>query len=209
MGETNFTELKKTSILKKLSGGDLIGFEYKNKTPFDDHNYAKLIIATNNLPSTTDKTDGFYRRWKIVDFPQKFTEKKDILAEIPEEEYENLSCKCIPILRDLLIKREFTNEGTIQERAQKYEEKSNPLDKFLKDKTEEDCSENGYIFKYDFKDKLWDWCKQNNFRKISETEIGRKMKSLGYASGKIQTEWYENEKERKRYNAWLGIKWKE
>jgi len=62
MGETDFNEMNKTSIIKKLSGGDLIGFEYKNKTPFEDINYAKIIIATNNLPSTTDKTVGFYRR---------------------------------------------------------------------------------------------------------------------------------------------------
>ena len=31
MGETNFNEMSKTSMIKKLSGGDLIGFEYKNK----------------------------------------------------------------------------------------------------------------------------------------------------------------------------------
>lgn len=31
MGETNFNEMSETSILKKLTGGDLIGFEYKNK----------------------------------------------------------------------------------------------------------------------------------------------------------------------------------
>jgi len=43
MGETNFSEMNKTSVLKKLSGGDLIGFEYKNKDPFEEINYAKDI----------------------------------------------------------------------------------------------------------------------------------------------------------------------
>ncbi len=89
MGETNFNEMSKTSILKKLTGGDVIGFEYKNKNPFEDHNYAKIIIATNNLPTTTDKTIGFYRRWCIIDFPNSFSEKKDILKDITEEEYNN------------------------------------------------------------------------------------------------------------------------
>jgi len=36
MGETNFNEMSKTSIIKKLTGGDLIGFEYKNKNPFNE-----------------------------------------------------------------------------------------------------------------------------------------------------------------------------
>jgi hypothetical protein len=62
MGETNFNEMKNTSILKRLTGGDLIGFEYKNKNPFEDLNYAKIIIATNNLPATNDKSIGFSRR---------------------------------------------------------------------------------------------------------------------------------------------------
>ncbi|MBY9021986.1 MAG: hypothetical protein KGD67_13100, partial [Candidatus Lokiarchaeota archaeon] len=113
MGETDFSEMKKTSILKKLSGGDLIGFEYKNKNPFEEHNYAKIIIATNNLPTTTDKTIGFYRRWLILDFPNQFSEKKNILEDIPEEEYQSLAVKCLGILKDLISKREFHNEGDI------------------------------------------------------------------------------------------------
>ena len=119
MGETNFSEMNKTSILKKLSGGDLIGFEYKNKDPFEERNYAKILIATNNLPTTTDKTIGFYRRWMIIDFPNQFSEKKDILAEIPDEEYRALAVKCSFILRKLLKKRKFTNEGTIEERIRR------------------------------------------------------------------------------------------
>ena len=61
--------------------------------PFDDINYAKLIIATNNLPATTDKTMGFYRRWMIIDF-QSIFRSKDILKDIPEEEYSYLGLKC-------------------------------------------------------------------------------------------------------------------
>ncbi len=38
MGETNFGVISKTSLLKKLTGQDLIGFEYKQKKPFDDYN---------------------------------------------------------------------------------------------------------------------------------------------------------------------------
>jgi len=71
-------------------------------------NYAKILIATNNLPTTTDKTIGFYRRWLIIDFPNQFSEKKDILADIPNEEYNSLALKCVGILKDLLMKRAFS-----------------------------------------------------------------------------------------------------
>ncbi len=205
MGETNFSEMSKTSILKKLTGQDTIGFEYKNKTPFDDVNYAKIIIATNNLPTTTDKTTGFYRRWLIIDFPNKFDEKKDILLDIPEEEYSNLATYSIIKLKELLKTREFAKEGTIEERAKKYEDHSDPLEKFMKEYTEEDF--NSSIWKFEFEKRLNEWCEENRFRKLSEVAIGRKMKEKGIESIQKQSDWLMDG-QKKQLRAWSGIKWK-
>jgi len=200
MGETNFSEINKTSVLKKLSGGDLIGFEYKNKDPFEEVNYAKILIATNNLPSTSDKTIGFYRRWMIIDFPNQFSEKKDILADIPDEEYRALAVKCSLILKDLLEKREFTNEGSVEDRMKKYEDHSNPLEKFLREFTIEDYD--GLIWKHEFSKKLNAWCKQNRFREISDVVIGKKMKELGIGQSLKVAPWDMT----KKFRVWVGIK---
>ena len=205
MGETNFNELNKTSMLKRLTGQDLIGFEYKNKKLFEDYNYAKLYIATNNLPATSDKTDGFYRRWMIIDFPNKFSEKKDILAEIPEEEYEALCCKSIAILRDLIIARQFHNEGSIEDRKKVYEDKSNPFDKFWNDNIVEVYD--SHISKRDFKKKVDDWCKEMGYRTMAERTIANFMKDKGIEGQKVQAEWYNNDGTRPRYMAWSGVKW--
>lgn len=204
MGETNFTEMKQTALIKSLTGQDEIAFEYKNKTPFSDSNYAKLIIATNNLPSTTDKSVGWYRRWMIIDFLHEFTEKKDILAEIPESEYNNLATKCLSLLNKLLTGREFAKEGTIEERMQRYEDRSDPVGKFIREFTEED--HNCFIFKFEFEKRLNEWCEENRFRKIGEIAIGRKMKQRGVEMGKRQAEWMEDATT-KRLRCWEGIKW--
>ncbi len=212
MGETNFNEIRKTSILKKLSGGDLISYEYKRKDLFDDVNYAKLLIATNNLPETADKSVGFFRRIIIIDFPNKFTEKKDIIAEIPEREFNNLANKSIKILKKLLKRREFHKEGTYEEKTLRYEEKSAPLQKFLEEFTEEDFS--GHIFKWEFREKLDSWLKRKGYIKISDTELGLKMKRLGIETSRIMAspEYFTGEKQGtlnpKQWRAWIGIKWK-
>ena len=206
MGETNFNEMNKTSMLKKLTGGDFIGFEYKNKTPFEAYNYAKILIATNNLPTTTDKTIGFYRRWMIIDFPNQFTEQKQILEEIPEQEYCNLGLKCVGVLMDLLKKREFHKEGTVEERKKRYESKSNFLQSFIEKFTEQD--ENGYITKNDFFKKFSGWSKENRHRELSETSVGLQMKKLGIESEKKHFDWlYDGKGGQARI--WRGIKWKE
>jgi P4 family phage/plasmid primase-like protien len=206
MGETNFNEMNKTSIIKKLSGGDLIGFEYKNKDTFEDRNYAKILIATNNLPTTTDKTIGFYRRWSIIDFPNQFSEKKDILGEIPEEEYNALASKCAIMLRHVLEKREFHKEGTIEERIEKYESKSNFLETFLRKFTEQDVD--GHITKADFYKKFNSWCKENRHREMSETSVGLAMKKLGVESDRKYFDWLYDGKGG-QIRVWMSIKWKE
>ena len=206
MGETNFNEMNKTSILKKLSGGDLVGFEYKNKNPFEEKNYAKILISTNNLPSTTDKTLGFYRRWMIIDFPNTFSEKKDILNDIPDEEYSNLGRKCLGILKELLELREFYKEGTIQERMENYERKSNFLAVFLKEFTEESIFD-GYITKSDYYKKFIAWSKENKHREMSETSVGLAMKKLGVMEEKKYFGWLFDGKGGQA-RVWSGIKWK-
>jgi putative DNA primase/helicase len=203
MGETNFNEMSKTSLLKKLSGGDLVGFEYKRADLFEEKNYAKIIISTNNLPATTDKTIGFYRRWMIIDFPNQFSEKRDILLDVPEEEYKSLALKSIITLKELLSKREFYNEGTIEERQKKYDEHSDPLDKFMKEYTSEDFD--GHIWKGEFERKLNQWCKENRHREMSEVAIGKKMKEKGIDQRLLQADWLD----RGQARAWVGIKWKE
>lgn len=206
MGETNFGELSRTSILKKLTGQDVIGFEFKNKNPFEEVNYAKILIATNNLPTTTDKTIGFYRRWMIIDFPNQFSEQKNILDDIPDEEYEILSVKCLAILKELLDKKRFHNEGTLDERIKKYEDKSNPFEKFWKENVIEDYS--AHIWKHEFRDKINDWCKEHRFRELTDMHISKEMKEKSIDSQQIQADFTNNEGKKPIWRAWVGVKWK-
>jgi len=206
MGETNFNEMSKTSMLKKLSGGDLIGYEYKNKDLLQDVNYAKLIIATNNLPTTTDKTIGFYRRWMIIDFPNQFSERGDVLSTIPNEEFESLALKCSFLLKDLLEERRFTNEGTIEERMEKYESKSNFLEGFLNEFTDENLNE--YITKKDFYKKFSAWCKESRHREMAENSVGLAMKKMGINSERKYFSWLFDGKGG-QLPCWVGLKWKD
>jgi len=206
MGETNFNEMNKTSTLKKLSGGDLIGFEYKNKDPFEEVNYAKILISTNNLPTTTDKTIGFYRRWLIIDFPNRFSEAKNILSDIPDKEYVALTRKCFIILQDLLDSRKFHNEGSVEARMKRYEEKSNPLEKFWNDAIIKNYD--GYIFKYKFKETLEQFCKDNNFRELTDRAIAKFMRDKEIDEKKVQAEWFTKEGKKPWLRAWIGVKFK-
>jgi P4 family phage/plasmid primase-like protien len=135
MGETNFEALRNTALLKQLSGNDTVRGEFKLMNCFDFVNTAKITIASNSLPPTHDKTDGFYRRWLIIDFFNSFPEGKPVVDTIPEQEYENMCRKCIRVLKELLEVGKFTNQGTVEERMARYEAKSTPVTRFI----EEEC----------------------------------------------------------------------
>jgi len=133
MGETNFGLFDDTDTFKRITGGDPISYEKKGKDGFTGYSYATVLINSNSLPITQDTSEGFYRRWFIIDFPNQFKEGKDIINTIPDEEYNNLARKITEILPVLLEKGMFTKQGSIDERKNKYVEASNPLSLFLEE----------------------------------------------------------------------------
>lgn len=209
MGETNLKKIENTQLIKRLvSGKDLVGAEFKNKKPFDFLNGAKLIISTNNLPPTEDKTDGFYRKWLIIDFPNTFSEEKDVLSTIPEEEYEALTTKCLEILDYLMKRRVFTNEGDFAQRKEKYESLSNPFEKFYVANID-DSNPNADLPKWEFEKRLNDWLKENRLRMMSDITICRMMKEKGNYETKPYKQWYENDTMKsKQVRCWGGLGWK-
>lgn len=209
IGETNFDTMSRTNVIKQLSGGDLVSCEFKGKDSTDFYNTAKMIISTNSLPATTDRTEGFYRRWLIIEFVNKFKEGKDIVNAIPEEEYENLCRKSIPILKGLLDNGSFTAEGTVEERAAEYERKSNPVSTFLSEycvSAPEAFVPTWYLYeKYEaFQDR-------SGHRKINRDEFSKHLSRLGY---ELDQCWYHpddqkkygtNNDERKKWRTAYGI----
>lgn len=178
MGETDFKAVEKTSRFKKLTGQDPVSYEFKNKNPFTGVNYAKILVSTNNLPMTMDKTYGFYRRWVVISFDKTFNEAKDVLQGIPPHEYNNLARKCLRLVRELWINRKFSKEGSVEDRKKAYEEKSNPLGRFIKEECTLDPNE--FTFKWELRDAFKIYCKNNGYREWNEREVGQYMSNEGF-----------------------------
>ncbi len=178
IGETNFNLISNTDFLKKVTGEDMVRCEFKGKDGFDFRNYAKIVMATNSIPPTADKTDGFYRRWKIIDFHHKFKIEKDVFSEITDEEFENLALKCLNIAKRLWNERIFTNDGTFEERKQRYEEKSNPLMKFIKENYERNI-QNETLFS-EFFEEFMIYLEDRGFRTLSAIAVSKQLKNEGF-----------------------------
>lgn len=182
MGEVSYDDLKNTNQLKKLAGEDLISYEFKGKTPFTDENTATCTCLTNSLPITPDKSVGFYRKWNIIDFPNQFTGvKHNLISEIPEQEFENLALKSLKILKQLYETNSFTNEGDFEERIRRYEERSNPVLKFVDDCCTEDAGEN--LGLRDFANRCNEYLKLKHLRILTAKQIGKILRDEGFSVG--------------------------
>ena len=127
MGETERFVLESTTILKEMSGGDLITYERKGADSFSDENYTKIVMSTNHLPVTNDDSVGFYRRWLIIKFPNTFQAGKDVFEQITDAEYCAFSRQLVKILPKLIQRGAFSYDPTDDEAKEAYLEYSNPI----------------------------------------------------------------------------------
>lgn len=178
MGEVDTYDLTNTNLLKQLSGEDLIRFEFKGKTPFSQKSTTTCFIASNALPVTPDRSNGFYRRNLVIDFPNVFQVGKDIVGDIPEVEFHNFAKKCIRILKEIHQKGCFTNGGTIEERKIRYEERSNPIVHFITTY----CVESPVVHETFsiFLRKFQEYLKDNRLRPMSSIQTSKALKMEGY-----------------------------
>src|SRR3990172_10372682 len=178
MGEVDTYDLTNTNLLKQLSGEDLIRYEFKGKTPFSQKSTTTCFVATNSLPVTPDRSNGFYRRNLIIDFPNVFSVGKDIVGDIPDIEYMNFAKKSLRILKELHEKGTFTNGGSIEERKVRYEERSNPIVHFIQMNCAESPNEN-QVYSI-FLKKFQDYLKNNRLRPMSSIQTSKALKMEGY-----------------------------
>ena len=172
-----------TAIIKRLTGGeDLVHAEKKFKDAYEFTNYAKIIISTNYIPEFQDTTPAFFRRPILINFPNQFTSARDILEDIKQEEYENFCRKCVGLLKNILISREFTTNLDPYETEEKkkiyYNAAYQNLTKYISEDYTLDSTE--YIDFSSFYEGYLIYCKVNKIVPEKEKTIGYQLNILGY-----------------------------
>jgi putative DNA primase/helicase len=208
--EMSYNVLKKTDVIKSLTGKDLVRGERKFKDEFHFVNYAKLIFIGNEIPYSTDKSFAFYRRMFLVEFPKRFEIKIKadpfIIDRIPEEEFEALAYQSIQVLKELGKNLfTFTRHKRTDKIMEEYERLSDPLGTFLKEKTKDDSKSD--IPVKNFNSEFKDFQSKNGLRQWSDKEISRSMSQKGYIKKTLRIA-TSIKGEYRFYKAYLELSWK-
>lgn len=176
-GELDRNRLIRTNFLKSLVGEEPISAEQKGKPAFEFENVALPILSCNELPQTSDHSDGFYRRVVLLIFKNKFKVRRSPLLDIDEKEIENFCKYAIETLPKIYANYRLTYDLEIEEKRALYERLSNPISQFYDECIEEDIEAQTPVF--EVKDALKLYCDKHNFAIQSDTELGRFMKEKG------------------------------
>jgi putative DNA primase/helicase len=170
---------KKTGILKKLTGNDMISAEEKFKSPFTFVNYAKLILVCNELPEIKEDTIAIFSRLVIIDFSKTFMKNANpnLIDELTTE--EELSGLLHILLKRVprVLKTGISYTKSI-ENLEQYQLRMNPV-KYFADNYLEKVSESK-IKKETVYKKYKEFCFKNKIHPKSETKFSQELGRLGF-----------------------------
>lgn len=128
-------ELNTVSEFKALVTGDPVLAEKKNKNPFVLTNTAKMFFSANQIPIVYDESDGFFRRFMIIEWNVRFTDqtaKINLRREIiSEDEKSGILNVLVDYAKNLEKRGYFKYAESVEKLKARWKEKANSAQGFL------------------------------------------------------------------------------
>lgn len=122
--------------IKAIISGEPITAEHKLKPPFEFFPICKIWIATNHMPSVRDLSDGLFRRFLILSFPNRFDDKTSRDTRLSEKlasEASGILNYCLKALAGVYERGALTEPASSREAVQGWKRDSDQTSQFLED----------------------------------------------------------------------------
>jgi P4 family phage/plasmid primase-like protien len=167
--------------LKQFTGGDVMQFDRKNKTPMTAKPTAKLILSWNLRPRFADRSDGLWRRMVLIPFNHK-PAANEIVRGMDESKWwvENGQAPGILLwaiagLRRLRDQGDFTRSAVVNAAMDDYRIGANPALEFLTEFVQ--YEDGGKISKIRLYELYQHFCqKTGHSRPLAHRAFGREVK---------------------------------
>lgn len=167
-----------TQQIKSITAGDAVRVENKFEKGFSYRPVCKLLFGMNALPTTLDKSHGFFRRLVIVPFRRVFkgAEADKMLLEKLLEELPGIFNFAMEGLRRLRGQDyTFSESKAIEQAISIYKSEQNPVIPFVTDFIDKG-SDKDRVGKNELFDRFQTWCRhQGETDFVSKTVHNRKL----------------------------------
>ncbi len=181
--------IKETGNYKTIVTGDKFNAERKGQDDFNFTPYVKLMFAGNELPQTSDRSRGFYRRMVLIPMLKKFGqdgEKGDPMIIHKLKQPKHLKALLNLALKGLsnIVESGKINEPKIsQEYKSQYEYDNDPILQFINESMDDKHrtlhpvegrpTERSYAI-------YQSWCNKNGLLAVSKPKFTRELRRIGF-----------------------------
>ncbi|MFK4474175.1 P4 family phage/plasmid primase-like protein [Paenibacillus sp. RC73] len=175
--------LNSTGNLKVLASGEGLNAEKKGKDPFNFEPFCKLLFSANELPKSSDNSDGFFRRLTVFPFTRKFTDQQKDTKLIHKlttpSALSTLLNYALEGLRRLEQQGGFSYSQTIKDQVKTYQMESDTIMLFIDEECEiESEASKQHESRIECKRlyaKYAAWCKQGGFKSETTTKFNKHL----------------------------------
>lgn len=184
-GDLENSPLRDTSVIKQLTGEDLVQAEYKGGEIFFFKNRAKFIFSCNELPQVLDdRSNGFFRRLLIIRFNDEGVFISDLEAKLSDEkEIETVISGLIEGAKQALERGQIYESGANFGEITRMKTESDTTEAFL----EECCNRDpkARIKRPDLLTAYENFCKEEEREPLRKTAFYKALRTKGFRETKI------------------------
>ena len=178
--------IENTSMFKICTGESPVRAEQKYSPAFSFYPFAKFFFSANEMPTSSDRTYAYYRRWLIIPFPYEFAndpiasyQKKadpDILEKITtEQELSGLLNLALTALKNLLREKHLETPKSAMDALHDYKSINDNIAAFV-----DDCCKLDDTLQFpqaELYEKYLNYCENEKFKAVSKRTFYRSIES--------------------------------
>jgi len=170
-------------ILKTVTGGDPLKVRFLHREFFTYKPQFTLWVAVNHKPSTSDTSDAFWRRVRLIPFQMRFSEEQrgNHLLKKLAKEASGILAWAVAGTQKWMEKGLDQLPDKVKDATQEYRTEEDVVQLFLDECTvvhpeARACS--GELY-----DTYKSWCLENGERPLSGKRFGKRIKERGFEKG--------------------------
>lgn len=128
-GDIDVGFIEKTGKIKTLSGEDDVRAERKGLDGFTFEFWGKAVFSANGIPTSSDSSRGWLRRWEVIHFPNEPAKPdRGLKARLTtRSSLEAVMVRAVLALRGLMERGEFSHGVSARDAHREFAERSNPV----------------------------------------------------------------------------------
>lgn len=179
-GDLSSKFLADPQILKEISGGETISASRKFGHSFEFDPYAVPIFANNEYFRTSDTSDGWRRRWEVIEFDRKVDGGPHPFDEqILFDDAPGIFNRAMDGLRRMMTRGRFDPPQASVEATARLHESADPFMLWMDEDENVVIGDNETAPTTDVYTRYSRWCRRNGYNALASGPFGQRLKQRG------------------------------